>query len=69
MRYFFHVQNGTTRLDAEGVEFADLGTAKQQALLTSGEMLREIPSVLLRDGLWCLWATISQAGGGSASLP
>jgi hypothetical protein len=57
MRYFFHVHNGTTRLDSEGVNCPDLMTAKQEAILTCGEMLREIPSVLLREGAWCLWAT------------
>jgi hypothetical protein len=57
MRYFFHVQNGTTRLDGEGVEFPDLAMALREAVLTCGEMLREVPVSLLQDGLWCLWAT------------
>ena len=56
-RYFFHVDNGTTTLDSEGAELDDLETAEREAVLTCGEMLREVPLAILQDHPWRLWVT------------
>ena len=42
-RYFFHLNDGHTALDAEGTELADLNAARQEAVRFSGEVLREGP--------------------------
>lgn len=41
-RYFFHVRDGTTILDTEGTELPDIYTAQEQAIRTSGEILRDM---------------------------
>jgi Domain of unknown function (DUF6894) len=56
--YFFHVDDGNTFLDDEGVEFPDLKTARQEAVRACGEMLRDYVSPKLWDGKpWRLWVT------------
>ena len=54
-RYFFHVDNGTTRLNSEGAELANLETAEQEVVLTCSEILREVSLTDLRGLPWCLW--------------
>jgi len=38
-RYFFHVINGTTDLDLDGVELADIGKVRAEAVRAAGDML------------------------------
>jgi hypothetical protein len=40
-RYFFHVEDGKSYPDREGVELPDLKSVRGEALRASGEMLRE----------------------------
>ena len=41
-RYFFHVTDGYSIRDTEGTELPDIYTAQDQAIRTSGEILREM---------------------------
>ena len=41
-RYFFHVQDGYSIPDAEGTELLDVYTAQAQAIVLSGELLRDM---------------------------
>jgi hypothetical protein len=41
-RYFFHVTDGYSTRDTEGTELRDIYTAQDQAIRTSGEILREM---------------------------
>ena len=42
-RYFFHLKDGTTRMDEEGVELAGYDEAREAAVVNSGEILRVRP--------------------------
>jgi hypothetical protein len=48
-RYFFHTHNGVTVLDDRGLEFPNFRAARDEAIRTCGEMLRQIPS-FINDG-------------------
>jgi hypothetical protein len=64
-RYFFHLKDGHTSLDGEGVDLADLNAARQEALRFSGEVLREGPGDSLWTGEpWRLWVTDQPDGQG-----
>ena len=39
-RYFFHVRDGIDSPDLEGTELADLGSARAEALVYAGEIIR-----------------------------
>lgn len=41
-RYFFHVTDGYSIRDAEGTELPDIYAAQDQAIRTSGEILRDM---------------------------
>ena len=40
-RYFFHVHDGREIRDDEGVDLPGVSEARQQAIIASGEMLRD----------------------------
>lgn len=40
-RFYFHVQDGRSAPDDEGAEFPDSEAARDEAIRTSGEMLRD----------------------------
>ena len=67
-RYLFHVHDRTSRLDEDSLEFPDLETARREALLTCGEMLREVPPALLQGHVWFLWVTNQPTDGGETLL-
>ena len=46
MRYYFHVDDGTPKLDAEGLEFADDKAAWHQATQACAEILHDIDGAL-----------------------
>jgi hypothetical protein len=48
-RYFFHVHDGHDLLDREGVELPGPAEAREQAIATAGEMIRQ-SGVVLSDG-------------------
>ncbi len=57
-RYFFHLHDGRTTLDAEGVELPNLRAARGEAVRACGDLLRDVPAALLSgQHAWCLWAT------------
>lgn len=45
--FFFHVRNGGTTLDGDGVEFPDVGAARREAIVACGELLCDVPA-----GVW-----------------
>ncbi len=51
-RYFFHVIDGVTCTDMEGVEIASLSEARREAVRLSGEILREHPGDFWADEQW-----------------
>ena len=40
-RYFFHIHDGASSLDDEGTELPSLDAAREEALRTAGELLRD----------------------------
>ena len=48
-RYFFHVRDGQSYLDAEGSELSDLDAVRAEALHASGDMLRGLKD---EAGFW-----------------
>jgi hypothetical protein len=63
-RYLFHVHDRTSRLDEDGLEFPDLESARREAVLTCGEMLREVPPCTVAGSWWFLWVTNQPTDGG-----
>ena len=51
-RYFFHIHDGVDIIDEEGVELANADEAKNQAIVASGEMLRETASQFWGGEIW-----------------
>jgi hypothetical protein len=41
-RYFFHAFDGYSTLDTQGTELPDIYAAQEQAIRTSGEILRDM---------------------------
>ena len=62
-RYFFNIDDGHTTIDNEGSEHPDLQSARQEALVTSSETLRDGGGPYLWSGKqWRMWVT-DQPGG------
>jgi hypothetical protein len=67
--YFFHVDDGNTFLDDEGVQFPDLKMAREEAVRACGDMLRDGAPRNLQDGKSCrLWVTDKPNGEGATLL-
>jgi hypothetical protein len=64
-RYFFHMQDGSTVLDAEGTELPDLKAARDEAIQACGEMLRDIPNAINDGEPFRLWVTDGPRGQGN----
>jgi hypothetical protein len=64
-RYFFHVKDGTTVLDAEGFEFPTLKAAREEAIRACGDMLRDLPSTVTNGDPFRLWVTDQPSGHGN----
>lgn len=56
-RYFFHVHDGTASRDTEGTQLADIYAAQEEAIRTSGELLREIGGKFWNGEEWSLEVT------------
>ena len=57
-RYFFHVKDGRTFIDTEGVELSNLAAARALAVTASGEALRNGAGPAVWDGTpWEMWVT------------
>lgn len=64
-RYYYHVHDGRTTLDDEGVELADLKAAREMAILNSGEILKNGAGPAMWAGEpWRMWVTDGPGGGG-----
>jgi hypothetical protein len=63
-RYFFHMRDGETILDREGIELANLDAVREEALRACGEMLRDIPEAIHNGEPFRLWVTDKPCGRG-----
>ena len=67
-RYFFNVEDDRTNIDQEGTELPNLRAAREAAVSTSPELLRDRAGGLLWNGKpWRMWVT-NQAGGAGKTL-
>ena len=67
-RYFFNVEDHQTIIDHEGTELPDLGSARDEAVVMSGEILRGDGAPSVWDGKpWRMWVT-DQPGGTGKTL-
>jgi hypothetical protein len=65
-RYYFHLKDGRTILDAEGVELSSLIEARKTAITNSGEVLRDGADQCLWAGEpWKMWVTDAPNGEGN----
>ena len=65
--YFFHLDDGTTRMDEEGVELAGHDEAREAAVVNSGEVLRDIGAKFWNGQEWRLWVA-DEAGATVCAL-
>src|SRR4051794_41691429 len=56
-RYHFNIVDGVSQPDPEGTDLVDLAEVRRQALRLSGEVLRELSSVLWEHPEWSLTVT------------
>jgi hypothetical protein len=56
-RYFFHLQDGTTRMDEDGTEFTGRDEARAAAVTNAGEVLTELGAKFWKSDEWRLWVT------------
>ncbi len=56
-RYFFHVHDGSSTRDHEGTELPDIFAAQEEAILLSGELLREMGGKFWNGEEWSLEVT------------
>jgi hypothetical protein len=56
-RYFFHIQDGVTAQDDEGVELEDVSVAKCQAVRLAGQMICDDAASFWDREEWKLTAT------------
>ena len=60
-RYFFHVEDGLSTRDNEGIELSDVFMAQEEAIRLSGELLREMGAKFWDGTAWSL--TVTDATG------
>ena len=65
-RYFFHFEDGQVSLDEDGTDCPDLACAREEALATAGQMLRDTASSesFWSGQPWRLWVTDGPSGSG-----
>jgi hypothetical protein len=66
-RYYFHLENGQTLLDNTGLDLRDIAAATNEALQSSGEILKDWTrsTAPLRNGTaWRRWVTEKPNGEG-----
>jgi hypothetical protein len=69
MRYYFHVKDGETMLDEEGLEFDDVEHVKSEAVQSSADLLKGRHGKKFWTGEpWLLWVTDQADGGGNTFL-
>jgi len=69
-RYYFHLRDGETILDGEGIDLPDLVAVRRAALATSTEILGSIKAgpAFWSGEPWTLWVTDGPNGGGANVL-
>jgi len=55
--FYFHVQNGTTHVDTDGIELADLAAARAEAVAMIADILRDGEAGDLSDRTLLVWIT------------
>jgi hypothetical protein len=70
MRYYFHVRNGKSLFDDEGMELSSLAAVREEAILSSAEVLKGTHHQLAfwSGEPWMLWVTDEPNGGGNTVL-
>jgi hypothetical protein len=63
-RYFFHMQDGDTVLDGEGLDLPSPKAARAEAIQACGEMLRDVPNAINNGEPFRLWVTAGPSGQG-----
>ena len=66
-RYLFHIFDGEEIIDDEGTELAGLDEARAEAIVLSGEMLRDSGGKFWNNGVWQLRVT-DEAGDNVCAL-
>lgn len=56
-RYFFHVDNGESHIDAEGMELSSLDSAREHAVSYFAELLRDSARSFWDKGDWQMRVT------------
>ncbi len=56
-RYFFHVHDSVDIIDQEGTEFPSPEEARGEAVVTAGEILREVGRKFWNSPEWRMWVT------------
>ena len=56
-RYFFHYRDGIEHLDHEGVELAGIPEARDMALSSTAEAIRDLGAQFWEDPAWIAWVT------------
>ncbi len=51
-RYFFHIHDGRSIRDTDGIELAGVAEARHQAIATAGEMIRLDGHTVWNGGEW-----------------
>ena len=65
-RYYFNFKNGASSLDADGLEFADMEAAKDEAVKASADLLKGVRADSLWSGEpWVLWVSDQPNGSGN----
>jgi hypothetical protein len=60
-RYFFHIIDGEEIIDNEGTVLADLDEARAEAIVVSGEMLKDLGGKFWGNGQWQI-RVVDEAG-------
>jgi hypothetical protein len=69
MRYYFHVRDGASLFDDEGMELSSLAAVREEAALSSVDMLRSARRLNFWSGEpWLLWVTDQPNGEGNTVL-
>jgi hypothetical protein len=66
-RYFFHLRDGSEFIDREGTVLSGINEARAQAVVHSGEVLRESGATFWDGQEWRLWVT-DEAGATVCAL-
>jgi hypothetical protein len=67
-RYYFNIDDGHTTIDHEGSELSDLQAAREEAIETCSDTLRDGGGPYLWSGKpWRMWVT-DQPGGAGKTL-